>query len=183
MRFLFFLSKTWKPSNWLQRRVKPKVWLIAVTTISLSDDVFRLLPTKIKLYYLLMIILGRWRGIIRDVPSSALWPAKQQRPAGGGRRSLLRRSSQSSVCKRRREKERENSEDSRSSFIWSNTPFYTHVCHMSILPLSSTGLNVGVRHHFWLDLICLIKSHRDWRPLAIKAHRLGTGLESGLSGD
>jgi len=33
--------------------------------------------------YMLMIFLSRWRGIIRDVPSSEPWPAKQQRPAGG----------------------------------------------------------------------------------------------------
>jgi hypothetical protein len=32
---------------------------------------------------MLIHFLSRWRGIIRDVPSSAPWPAKQERPAGG----------------------------------------------------------------------------------------------------
>jgi len=75
-----------------------------------------------------MIFLSRWRGIIRDVPSSAPWPAKQERPAGGGRRSLLRRSSQSSVCKKS-----ENNELPFNNFY---TPFlYPYVLYVSFTPV------------------------------------------------
>jgi hypothetical protein len=91
-------------------------------------------------HLLLMIFLSRWRGIIRHVPSSAPWPAKQERPAGGGWRSLLRRSSQSNVCKKRREGEKisENNELPFNNFY---TPFlYPYVLYVSFTPVKHRAL-------------------------------------------
>jgi hypothetical protein len=44
------------------------------------------------------------------------------------------------------------------SKIDSNTPFYTPVCCMFILPLSTTRLHVDVWYHLWLHLTGLINT-------------------------
>jgi len=109
--------------------------------------------------------LGRWRGMIRDVLSSPCWPAKQERPTWVGRRSLLRRSSQSSVCKKRREEISENKMN--SDLIILILPFYTHVCHRPILPLSSTKLCVDAWYLLWLDLTGFINIEGFLRPRSL----------------
>jgi len=73
------------------------------------------------------------------------------------RRGLAGRASSddqvSQVFVRKGEKERERELE---RIIDSNTPFYTPVCYMSILPLSSTRFHVDVLYHRWLVLTGLI---------------------------
>lgn len=108
-------------------------------------------------------------------------------PPGVGRLSLLRRSSQSNISYRE-ERKRE----------WSKTlpkwffvlPFYTPMCYMSVLPLSSTRSHVDVWYLLWLDLTGLINiggfRRPYWRLPATKVWGSGTnpfrGSKSHLEG-
>jgi hypothetical protein len=72
------------------------------------------------------------------------------------RRGLAREASsndQVSQVSKKGEKERVG-----PSKIDSNTSFYTSVCCMSILPLSTTMLHVDVWYHLWLHLTGLINT-------------------------
>jgi hypothetical protein len=86
-------------------------------------------------------------------PSPAPWPAKQERPAGGwpaGPPPTIK--SVKCLYREERERERERERDLLeiidSALIILILPFYTHVCHMLILPLSSMKLCV--------DVLCLL---------------------------
>jgi hypothetical protein len=117
----------------------------------------------------LMQFLVRWRGIIRDVPSSVSWPAKQERLAGVGRRSLLRRSSQSSVCIKRRERERELERiiDSPKWFLYSL--LYLCMLYVHFAPVKPKAQwRRLISSLTWFDL-----SHKYWRLPATKVHVRG----------
>jgi len=82
-----------------------------------------------------MIFLGGWCGIIRDVPYSAPWPAKQQRPAGGAG-GASSDDQVSPVFVRRGEREREISENNELLFNNFYTPFlYPCVLYVSFTPV------------------------------------------------
>jgi hypothetical protein len=120
-----------------------------------------------------MIFLSRWRGIIRDVPSSGPWPAKQQRPAGGGRRSLLRRSSQSSIYMKRgdREREWERVHEDQKSPCQVVLIAFLYPCMLNVrFTLVKYTVQWGrlISSLTWFDW-----SHKHWRLPATKAHVRG----------
>jgi hypothetical protein len=106
-------------------------------------------------------------------------------PPGVVRRNLLQRSSQSSVCIERRERERERPdliEIIDPALIILILHFYTHVCHMPILPLSSTKLCVDVWYFLWLNLTGFINIEGFLRPRSLSGDQSFPMSEISLGG-
>lgn len=102
-------------------------------------------------------------------PLPAPWPTKQERPTGGwpaGSPPTIK----SVKClyeegRPERESERERAQ---IPFKWFFVlPFYTHVCHMPILPLPSTKLYVDAWFLLWLDLTGFINIEGFLRPRSL----------------
>jgi len=89
-------------------------------------------------------------------------------PPGVGRRSLLQRSSQSSIYVKRGDREISENNENYPLIIFI-LPFYTPMCYMSLLPLSSARLHVDVLNLLWLDLTGLINTKGcSWSRLKIQ---------------
>jgi hypothetical protein len=78
--------------------------------------------------------------MIRDVFSFPCWPAKQEKPAGGWPAEPPPTIKSVQYLCEEGDRQRDLREIKNYPLIIFILPFYTHVCHMPILPLSSTKL-------------------------------------------
>jgi hypothetical protein len=88
----------------------------------------------------------------------------------------------SPVFVRRGERERRSQRKMNCPLIISILPFYTPMCYMSLLPLSSTGLHVDVSYLPWLDLTGFINIEGFLRPRSLSGDQSFPVFEIPLGG-